>query len=141
MLSEGLSIVALVVSVLALASRWWVPRKERRLKLLAQSHRKVEKINFAVERRIDEEEGILPDPHPYWYDDVREEFLKVQRIYARVQHLLSKDQSDALRVHLQQIEKIKTERPISGAGDRIGIEQASFIRLLETALDEKAHRL
>ena len=86
---EGwLSILALVVSFLALLSRWWVPRRERQMKLLADCHRRVEKINLEVELRIDEETGVLPDPHPYWYDDVHEEFLKALKIYRRVKALL-----------------------------------------------------
>lgn len=141
MLSEGLSILALVVSVLALGSRWWVPRKERRLALLAQSHRKVEKISLAVELRIDDEIGVLPDPNPYWYDDVHQEFLKVRKIYARVKPLLGKDRLVKLDGWLQEIEEIGKERSVSGAGERIGVAEASFVRLLETALDEKAHRL
>lgn len=140
MISYILSGLALAVSVLALGSRWWVPKKERQLTLLAHSHRKVEKIDLDVQLRINAEAGVLPDPNPYWYDDVHEKFLKVQKVYARVKPLLDKDIVDRLEGYLQQIEEIR-DRPISGAGERIGITEANFIRTLEKDLDKKAHRL
>ena len=135
---EGwLSILALVVSFLALLSRWWVPRRERQMKLLADCHRRVEKINLEVELRIDEETGVLPDPHPYWYDDVHEEFLKALKIYRRVKALLAGSTVEELEKRLSEIEEIRTERPRSGAGERIGVIEGTFIRLLESSLDKR----
>ena len=141
--ANWLALVALAVSIFAVWISWWNPKRERKLNLLAASHRKVEKVaNSAVATAIWEVTSSLPPTHDRREGDsaaaVFRRYVKGRRIYARVRpHLPAKSQQ-----HLDELASSAEIAKKSDGKDSWAtklISQADFLDELEKALDQAAH--
>lgn len=137
-----LALLALAVSIVAVWNSRWIPKRERKLNLLADSHRRVERAaNSAVATAIWEVTSSPPATHGYRDDSetsVFRSYVEGRRIYARIKrHLPARTQ--------QRLDELASSAEIAKEGTGDGSwetklsSQAQFLDELERALDQAAH--
>ena len=138
--SDLMAFAALVLASVAIWAQFRVPKGQRVLDLLAESHRAIEPVANEVEATLlFEITGNLPDHwdrHPNdWEARVERRFMEARRIYRRVAAHLPPAGRQQLDGYLEDIAALREP----GQGVRRYERLASFIDALERALDSAAH--
>ncbi len=138
-----LALVALAVSILAVWMSWRIPKRERTLNLLADSHRRVEEAaNSAVARSIWELTGGPPPTHDQHEGDseaaVFRSYVEGRRIYARIRRHLPSDTQLRLDELASSADVAKRSTEVESWATKLS-SQAHFLDELEKALDQAAH--